>query len=48
MKIKEVDLERKSDRIIMIKLVCEEKISNLISTYAPQVGCEESEKEEFW
>lgn len=34
MKIKLVDLGWKSDRIIMVNLVCEEKVLNLISAYA--------------
>ncbi|KAL4142689.1 hypothetical protein QTP88_005099 [Uroleucon formosanum] len=48
MKIKVVDVERKSDRIIMVKLVGEEKVLNVISAYASQVSCEVREKEEFW
>jgi hypothetical protein len=50
MKSKLVDVERKSDRITRIttvKWVFEEKVLNVIGVYAPQVGCEEKEKEDF-
>jgi len=47
-KIKIVDVGRKSDRIIIVKLLCEEKLLNVISTYESQIRCEEREKEEFW
>jgi len=43
MKSKLVNVRRKSDRTIMLKLVFEEKVLNVISTYAPHVGCEESQ-----
>jgi len=32
----------------MVKFVLEEKVLNAISAYAPQVGCEERQKEQFW
>jgi exonuclease III len=48
MKNKVVDERRKSDRIIMVKLIFEERVLNVISVYVLQVGCKEREKEEFW
>jgi hypothetical protein len=42
-----VDVERKSDRIITITLVLEEKVINVISMNAPKVGCEEKENQEI-
>jgi exonuclease III len=46
MKSKVVDVGRKIDRNIMVKLVFEKKLLNVISTYR-QVEYEEREKEEF-
>jgi len=42
MKSKVVDVVRKSDmkRVIVVKLIFEEKVLNVVSAYAPQVGCE--------
>ncbi|XP_050521934.1 uncharacterized protein LOC126894745 [Daktulosphaira vitifoliae] len=48
MKSKVVEVARKSDRIIVVKLIFEEKVLNVISAYAPQVGCSEIDKEVFW
>jgi len=48
MKSKIVDVGRKSDRIMTVILVFKEKVLNVISAYAPQVGCGKREKEEFW
>jgi hypothetical protein len=31
----------------MVKLIFEEKVLNIISEFASQVGCKEREKEEF-
>jgi len=41
---KVVKVFRKSDRVIAVK----DKVWNIVSTYAPQIGSEESQKEEFW
>lgn len=38
----------KSDRVIVVKVMVEEKVWNIVSAYAPQIGSEESQKEEFW
>jgi len=48
MKSKLVGVARKSDKVIVVKLIFEEKVMNVVSAYAPQVGCEEKEKEVFW
>lgn len=37
-----------SDRLMCIKLVIAKEIWNIVSGYAPQVGCTEQEKEAFW
>jgi len=48
MKKNVVAVKRKINRIISVKLVCGEKVLNVIIAYTPQVECEEREKEEFW
>ena len=43
-----VQVNRRSERVMSIKL-CEGKTTlTVISAYAPQVGCEEDEKDQFW
>ena len=37
-----------SDRVMSVKLEIEGVMMNVISAYAPQVGCEMEEKEDFW
>ena len=41
-----VEVERTSDRLILMKLEVDEILINIVNAYAPQVGCEE--KEAFW
>ena len=48
MKANVVGVVRKSDRVIIVKLVLGSKVLNVVSAYAPQIGCEERLKEEFW
>ncbi|KAJ7976905.1 Retrovirus-related Pol polyprotein LINE-1 [Quillaja saponaria] len=43
-----VEIKRKSDRIILVKLMIDEETFNIISAYAPQIGLEESTKKAFW
>ncbi|KAI5623399.1 hypothetical protein C0J50_17186 [Silurus asotus] len=43
-----VEVTRVSDRVMNVKLEVERLIINVISAYAPQVGCEMEEKEKFW
>ncbi|KAJ7949585.1 Retrovirus-related Pol polyprotein LINE-1 [Quillaja saponaria] len=43
-----VEIKRKSDRIILVKLMIDKEAFNIISTYAPQIGLEESTKKAFW
>ncbi|KAK3543139.1 hypothetical protein QTP70_011674 [Hemibagrus guttatus] len=45
-KVKEV--KRVSDRVMSLKLEIEGVMLNVVSGYAPQVGCELEEKERFW
>ena len=42
-----VDVRRKSDRILLVKLILGRKIFNFISVYAPQVGLDESSERQF-
>ncbi len=37
-----------SDRVMSLKLEIDGILRNVISAYAPQVGCEMEEKVEFW
>ena len=43
-----VEVKRVSDRIMMVNLVFEGVMINVISAYAPQVGCEMEHKLQFW
>ena len=43
-----VEVERKSSRILRIKLMYGQETINVVSAYAPQTGCSDAEKEEFW
>jgi len=47
MKSKVVDVIRKSDRVIVVKLILEEKVFNIVNAYAPQVECKEKDKAVF-
>ena len=46
-KTKVITLQRQSDRLMAVKLTTESGILNVVSTYAPQQGCMEDDKEEF-
>ncbi|KAK3533904.1 hypothetical protein QTP70_034899 [Hemibagrus guttatus] len=43
-----LEVKRVSDRVICLKLEIEGVMLNVVSGYAPQVGCELEEKERFW
>jgi len=43
-----MELRRKSDRIMSIKLVVGSEILNVVSVYTPQVGLGEKSKRLFW
>uniref|UniRef100_A0A8I7BEL5 Endonuclease/exonuclease/phosphatase domain-containing protein n=1 Tax=Hordeum vulgare subsp. vulgare TaxID=112509 RepID=A0A8I7BEL5_HORVV len=43
-----VDVKRRGDRIILVKLVVGDLVFNVFSAYAPQVGHNENTKREFW
>jgi hypothetical protein len=42
-----VDIKRQGDMIILLKLLIEDLIFNVISTYAPQIGLNENVKRQF-
>ncbi|KAK3548456.1 hypothetical protein QTP70_013155 [Hemibagrus guttatus] len=42
------EVKRVSDRVMSLKLEIEVVMLNVVSGYAPQVGCELEEKERFW
>ncbi|KAK3543940.1 hypothetical protein QTP70_031845 [Hemibagrus guttatus] len=43
-----LEVKRVSDRVMSLKLEIEGVMLNVVSGYAPQVGCELKEKEKFW
>ncbi|XP_063706243.1 craniofacial development protein 2-like [Culicoides brevitarsis] len=43
-----ISVTKTNDRLMGIKIVIGNKIWNIVSAYAPQVGCTSTEKEEFW
>ena len=43
-----VDVRRKGDRILLIKLILGDKEVNVISAYAPQIGLNDTSKQQFW
>lgn len=43
-----LEVKRVSDRVMSMKLETECVMMNIVSAYAPQVGCEVEEEEEFW
>ncbi|KAK3519618.1 hypothetical protein QTP86_000975, partial [Hemibagrus guttatus] len=43
-----LEVKRVSDRVMSLKLEIEGVMLNIVSGYAPQVGCELEEKERFW
>uniref|UniRef100_A0A7N8XCY4 Endonuclease/exonuclease/phosphatase domain-containing protein n=1 Tax=Mastacembelus armatus TaxID=205130 RepID=A0A7N8XCY4_9TELE len=43
-----LEVKRVSDRVMSLKLEVEGVMLNVVSGYAPQVGCELEEKEKFW
>ncbi|XP_063595885.1 uncharacterized protein LOC134772741 [Penaeus indicus] len=43
-----VHVGRRSDRIMSVKLALGKLVLNVICAYAPQVGCSNEEKDEFW
>ncbi|KAL1454893.1 hypothetical protein WDU94_009023 [Cyamophila willieti] len=48
LKSKVTSVVRKSDRVMSMKLQLDDMELNILSTYAPQVGCEDEEKDAFW
>ena len=40
-----VEVRRKGDRILLIKLILDREIFNVISVYAPQVGLESNKRQ---
>ncbi|KAK3543990.1 hypothetical protein QTP70_032748, partial [Hemibagrus guttatus] len=43
-----LEVKRVSDRVMSLKLEIEGVMLNVVSGYAPQIGCELEEKERFW
>ena len=43
-----MEVKKKGDSILLVKLILGRNIFNVISVYAPQVGLDESSKHQFW
>ena len=43
-----MEVRRKVDKILLVKLSLGREVFNVISVYAPQVGLDESSKRQFW
>uniref|UniRef100_A0A914X260 Uncharacterized protein n=1 Tax=Plectus sambesii TaxID=2011161 RepID=A0A914X260_9BILA len=48
LKDKVVDVQRFSDRLMLVKQDMKEGLVNIISAYAPQAGCSSDDKADFW
>jgi len=44
LKRKVVEVIRKSDSLIVVRVIIEDKVLNIASVYAPQMECENSQK----
>ena len=42
------DVQRISDRLMGLKFVKDKRVWHIVTAYAPQQGCSEEEKEDFW
>ena len=43
-----MEVRRKGDRNLLVKLILDREIFNIVSVYGPQVGLNESSKRQFW
>ena len=43
-----VDVRKRGDRIILVRIVVGDSVVNVISAYAPHVGLSDSTKKQFW
>jgi len=43
-----LEVERHSDRVLILKMVLDNSLMNVITVYAPHSGKPEEEKENFW
>jgi hypothetical protein len=43
-----MDIKHQEDMIILVKLIIRDLVFNVISSYAPQIGPNESVKMQFW
>ena len=48
LKVGVVEVKRETDRMITMKLQVGRMACYIMSVYAPQTGCEEEQKDEFW
>uniref|UniRef100_A0A914XAH1 Endonuclease/exonuclease/phosphatase domain-containing protein n=1 Tax=Plectus sambesii TaxID=2011161 RepID=A0A914XAH1_9BILA len=48
LKDKVVDVQRVSNRLMLVKLDMKEGLVNIVSAYAPQGGCSSEDKADFW
>ena len=43
-----IEVKRVSDRLMIVRLAFGKAVVNVVSAYAPQMGCTDDEKEKFW
>ena len=43
-----IEVTRVFDRVMSLTVFIEKEVCRIVSAYAPQVGCDEEEKEAFW
>ncbi|CAG4936579.1 unnamed protein product [Parnassius apollo] len=43
-----LEVNRINDRLMSIKVLVEGEVLNIVAAYAPQVGCSQAEKDNFW
>ena len=43
-----IGVKRVSDRVMSLRVLIGKEVCKIVSAYAPQVGCDEEEKEAFW
>ena len=43
-----LEVNRKSERLVWLKLKWKKSVINVVSAYVPQMGCKAKEKERFW
>lgn len=43
-----IEVIRESDKVIVMRIILEDKVLNVVSTYTLQVGYKEGQQKDFW